>query len=329
MNLNWIIVGSGDVVNRLVKKSFNLRNSRVLYVYSDDYNQAKKIVKKYNYGKVIKNIKIAIKDKRINCAYIATPPNNHFNYIKLFAKNKINVLCEKPLVLSKTNSNQINNLCEKNNISFYGSFYRREQKRFKFVRNLIKQNKIGKILAFDYKMHHSLSSHPTAPILKSNLKNYKIPWRFNKKISGGGNFLDMGLHVIDFLVQVFGEVKDIQYIKNKTQKYYDVEESYILNLSFKSGVVGQGAWHSTVSQKLDLMNIYGTKGIIQFSFNFKDKVVIEIGGKKYIKHFKLQKPAHQDLIKHVVNIFLKSLKKKKRFIDHQSLYVTYLQNKMI
>ena len=81
MSLNWIIVGSGDVVNRLVKKSFNLRNSRVLYVYSDDYNQAKKIVKKYDYGKVIKNIEIAIKDKRINCAYIATPPNN-----KIFLK---------------------------------------------------------------------------------------------------------------------------------------------------------------------------------------------------------------------------------------------------
>ena len=43
MSLNWIIVGSGDVVNRLVKKSFNLRNSRVLYVYSNDYNQAKKL----------------------------------------------------------------------------------------------------------------------------------------------------------------------------------------------------------------------------------------------------------------------------------------------
>ena len=92
--------------------------------------------------------------------------------------------------------------------------------------------------------------------------------------------------------------------------------------------MGQGAWHSTVSEKIDLMNIYGTKGRIQFSFNFKDKVFIEIGGRKYIKYFKLQKPAHQDLIKHVVNVFLQSLKRKK-FIDYQSLYVTYLQNKMV
>ena len=85
MSLNWIIVGSHDVVNRLVKKSFNLKTQE-FYTFIQMIIIKQKIVKKYNYGRAIKNIEIGIKDKRINCAYIATPPNDHFNYIKLFAK---------------------------------------------------------------------------------------------------------------------------------------------------------------------------------------------------------------------------------------------------
>ena len=55
--LKWAIIGSGDVVNRLVKDSFNTKFSNVKYVYSKDFKQAKKICKKYNYGTPINNLK--------------------------------------------------------------------------------------------------------------------------------------------------------------------------------------------------------------------------------------------------------------------------------
>ena len=83
--LNWVIIGSGDVVNRLVKDSFNTNISKVSYVFSKNFNQSKKIVAKYNYGRAINKIDFALKDKNINCAYIATPPSDHFKYIKILA----------------------------------------------------------------------------------------------------------------------------------------------------------------------------------------------------------------------------------------------------
>ena len=187
---------------------------------------------------------------------------------------------------------------------------------------------IGELVAFDYKMHHSLKSHPTAPIFNYKKKNL-IPWRFNKKISGGGNFLDMGLHVIDFLLDVFGEIKDFQYLKNKSKKYYDVEESLILNLFFKSGILGQGAWHSTVSKKKDIMCIYGSKGFIEFSFNFKNKILLMKGNKKIIKYIKLEQPPHKNLVKKVIKIFYNCMKNNQIYIDQKSLKLTNFQNKII
>jgi len=325
--LNWIVIGSGDVVNRLVKNSLNTKSSKVSYVFSKDYNQSKKIAKKYNYGSAIRDIGIALKDKKINCAYIATPPNDHFYYINLLAKNKINILCEKPLVLKKNDLKKIKSICTKNKVSFYGSFYRREQERFKYVKKLLNKNLVGNPIAFDYKMHHSLETHPTAPIFKS-MKKKKIPWRFSQKVSGGGNFLDMGLHVLDFLMDIFGNIEKYQYIKNKSKKYYDVEESFILNLMFKNGIIGQGSWHSTISKKEDIMNIYGTKGTIEFSFNFNNKVILRIGNKTIIKNIKFITPPNKPIIKKVIKIFKNSIKTKKNFIDDESLNLTLFQTKM-
>ena len=99
--LNWCIIGSGDVVNRLVVDSLNIKNkSKVVAIISNDFEQAKTLAKKVNINKVYLNLaknKKIKEDNNINSIYIATPPNSHFYYIKYFCKNK-NIICEKPLV---------------------------------------------------------------------------------------------------------------------------------------------------------------------------------------------------------------------------------------
>ena len=85
--LNWAIIGSGDVIERLVQNSLNVSNkSKVRCIYSLDKKKAKELSKKFNLGSVVNNYKDILKDKSINCVYIATPPNYHFFYIKLFSK---------------------------------------------------------------------------------------------------------------------------------------------------------------------------------------------------------------------------------------------------
>jgi len=322
MILNWAIIGSGDVVSRLVKNSFNTRYSKVKYVLSKEINLAKKVCTKYDYGISTNNIKRILDDNQVNCVYIATPPDSHYKYIKLFAKKKMNILCEKPIVLKEKHLNEIYSLIKKHKISFYGCFYRREQRRFKYIKKLLKNNIIGKVLSFDYKLHHSLKSHPTAPI--TNKKN--IPWRFNKKISGGGNFLDMGLHVLDFLLDIFGDYKDFQKLDHKSYKIYNVEDSFILNLKFKSGVLGQCAWHSNVSETKDLIKVYGEKGIIEFSFNFNDKITIYKDNKIKKKLIKLSDPAHKPIVTKVIKLFSNSIKNKKVYVDKKTFKVTKLPN---
>lgn len=319
--LRWAIIGSGDVVNRLVQKSFEKKGiSTVDYIYSKDFKTAKILKKKYSYGKVAKNIKKILNDKKINSVYIATPPDSHLFYINIFSKNIKNILCEKPLALSSAEIKKIKKIIYKNNNNFFIPFYRRPQKRFQYIKNLISKGSLGQPVFFRYIMTHNLDDHPTAPIGYKN-KKYFIPWRFRKKNSGGGNYIDMGPHALDLVQFLLGKICKISIENSNLKKIYDVEETTCANIVLENKITGQAIWSSIVDKKKDLFEIYFTNGRLKFSLNFKNKLVIEKNNNKKIIFIKLEKPYHKLFIDKMINKILKN----KNYIEEEGIEISLLQ----
>ncbi len=147
--LKWCIVGSGDVVNRLVDKSLNIKNkSKVVSILSDDENQAKKLAKKIDaeiyYKTTQKNLYKILNNKNINSIYIATPPKFHFKYINFFCKQKKNIICEKPLVVKLDELEKLKKLKKKYNFNLLTCFYRRYLDRFLYIKKLLKKKNYWK-----------------------------------------------------------------------------------------------------------------------------------------------------------------------------------------
>ena len=292
--------------------------------FSKNLKEAQKLNKKYNYGKVAKSISEILNDHTVNSVYIATPPYLHAGYIKIFSKKKKFILCEKPLALSKKELNYILKICKRKKISLITSFYRRYLTRFKFIKKLLDKGKLGKIITFNYRLFHSPSTHPTAPFKpKKNTKN--LPWRFQKKFSGGGNFLDMGAHAIDMISYLICDIKKIQTIKNNQLNFYKVEETLLTNIELKNKIIGQAIWSSVVNKTQDLFEIFGTKGSVMFSLNFSNDVTILKGKKKFNKNIPFDKPFHKNLIEDTIKKFTKCKLKKTYIIEDQGFKVANLQ----
>ena len=64
-------------------------------------------------------------------------------------------------------------------------------------------------------------------------------WFAEKEISGGGVMMDNGVHSIDLLRFLFGEVQDIFAVANNAGKSLDVEDSCRLLLEMSSGTLGR------------------------------------------------------------------------------------------
>ena len=179
--LKWCIIGSGDVVNRLVNKSLNIKKkSKVISILSDNEIQGKKLAKKIGaesyYRNTKKNMYKLLNDKNINSIYIATPPKFHYKYIEFFCKRKKNIICEKPLVIKSDELNKLNKLKERYKFNLLTCFYRRYLSRFLYIKKILDKKIIGKIIYFNIRYFHNEKNHPTA-----NLKGKNIPWRFKKK----------------------------------------------------------------------------------------------------------------------------------------------------
>lgn len=319
--LNWCIIGSGDVVQRLLKKSIEKKNKSTLkYILSKDINSAKKYAENFENVQVLesslKNIKLIQNNKLINSIYIATPPNSHYYYIEKLS-NKKNIICEKPLFINKKEIKNFKRLIKTKKFNFYTCFYRRYLERFLFVKKILKQKKIGKILYFDIKYFHNEKNHPTANIIR----NKPIPWRFVKNVSGGGNIFDMGAHSIDLINFMIGEIKSVSAFKKNQMNFYNVEDINIVNFELKNKILGQASWCSTSPFKVDKFIIYGRKGTINFTMNFgeEDHVVIKLKNKIVKKKIKMKMPLHNNMFNYFIKELTKKNKTKKSHIDQNGI----------
>jgi len=305
--LNWCIIGSGDVVSRLLQKSLNYQKiSKVTSILSDDLLQAKIVANKLGIKKIYLNTKNNIKkiqnDKNINSIYIATPPNFHFFYIKTFCRFKKNIICEKPLVKNLSELKKLILVKKKYKFNLLTCFYRRHLDRFKYIKKILKKNIIGRIVYFDIRFFHNQNNHPTAKI-----KQQIIPWRFKKRISGGGNIMDMGIHSLDLVEFLIDEIKSVTGFNSNIKRIYDVEETSIINLQLKNGIIGQGSWCSLSPKKEDFFKIYGLEGYIKFSTNFGEDEYLYIYKNSIVKKIRL--PYNQPLHKNMMRDFIKILNK--------------------
>jgi len=318
--LNWGIIGSGDVVNRLMGNSLNRKNkSKVLTVVSKDINQLSKLSKKIKFDNYSTNYNEIFNNKKINSVYIATTPDSHFFYIKKCVENNMNILCEKPVVISLNQLKKLKEILRHHKKKFLACYYRRYQKRFLEIKKILNKKLIGDIIYFKTMYFHRPDSHPTAPILK----NQSIPWRFQKKISGGGNFLDMGTHSIDMIQFLMGEIEKINFETFKTTSYHDVEDTLITNMKLKNNIVGHGSWSSISNKNEDRFEIYGTKGKLIFSMNENSKIQLETNKNLKSFHINMEKPQHKGLADHAINLFLN----KNKYIDFESLFISEIQLK--
>jgi len=329
--LKWCVIGSGDVVNRLLKNSLNInKKSKVKYILGDNLNQLKETVKKIKvdnfYLRNDKNINKIINDKEVNSIYIATPPDSHLFYIKKFCRSKLNLVCEKPLVRNLKELNEIKILKKKYNFNLLTCFYRRYLNRFLKIKKILDKKVIGDIIYFNVGYFHSEKNHPTA-----NINNKKIPWRFKKKISGGGNVLDMGIHSIDLIEYFIDEISEIQKFNNNFKKLYDVDDTTIVNFKLKNNILGQGSWCSVSNEKKDFFEIIGTKGSLKFKINYGEDENIYILKKGTITKTKMpyNLPLHKNMMITFVKTLLKANKEKKRVFFQNGLRTVKTLDKIV
>ncbi|TXK52418.1 Gfo/Idh/MocA family oxidoreductase [Pontibacter qinzhouensis] len=165
----------------------------------------------------------------IDVVYIVLPNSMHAEYSIRAAKAGKHVICEKPMAITAADCQRMIEACKENNVTLsigYRLYFEPYNKR---VMELGQQEVFGKVKSM--KADNSQDMTKESPDV----------WRLDKKLSGGGPLMDVGIYCVQGICYTmgknpvavtaqFGKVTNPAYFKN-------VEESISWQLEFPGGVM--------------------------------------------------------------------------------------------
>ena len=292
--IRWGMIGCGNVTEAKSGPGFQqAKGAELVMVASRRGADASNWTRRHGVGRWTGNAEELINDPEVDAVYIATNPDSHRHYTELVAAAGKPVFCEKPMACSYEDALAMKQVCAKAGVPLYVAYYRRALPRFLKVKQWIDEGRIGKPLFVHLQLILRAADHPVAPITPEIAALGDIPWRFRPEVGGGGNFADMGTHMLDlmdFYLAPFAEVEGRAYNRGGL---YEAEDTVSASFVLENGVQGTGQWCSVAGTNLDRTEIFGTEGSIRFA-TFNDSP-LELETEGGIEYEDLPIPTHSHL----------------------------------
>ncbi|MBD3203184.1 gfo/Idh/MocA family oxidoreductase [Candidatus Woesearchaeota archaeon] len=193
--MNVAIIGCGLIGE---KRASSIKGLAELEIVGDiDEKRASSIAKKYN-CRYTDNWKKIINDSEIDIVIVATSNNVLAEITTEAIKKNKHVLVEKPGARNLDEINEMLAALKNSSSKVKVGFNHRYHPMIQKAKEMIINRKIGELMYII-----SLYGH-------GGRQGYEKEWRADKKISGGGELLDQGVHVLDlgryFFEEEFKEI---------------------------------------------------------------------------------------------------------------------------
>ena len=298
--INWGIIGCGDVTELKSGPAFNkVANSALVAVMRRNAAKAEDYARRHNVPRWYDDASKLINDPEVNAIYIATPPSSHEEYTLAAIDAGKPVYVEKPMANDHAAARRMAEAAERSKIKLVVAHYRREQPRFKKVKQLIEEKAIGEILLARLELYKP-------PITKEEKTKPGIDWRIDPTISGGGLFHDLGPHQLDLMTYFFSSVQKATGIAANQGHNYKADDLVAGNILFANGVAFSGTWcfNAPPAAACDRCEIIGTKGTISFAVFSTDSITVHVDNNPTDLSFPPLQHVQQPMIDATVRYFL-------------------------
>lgn len=222
--LRWGVIGAGGIADRRTIPGMLLaKNAQLVAVMEINEEFAERLREKWGALRAYTSVEDLLRDEEIDAVYIASPVGMHAEQAMAAADAGKHILLEKPLTLTAEESQKVVAYCEGKGVKIAAGFMMRFGAYVQAMKQAIADGKIGRVV--------SAYAHFTA-WLPDSANN----WRKNKKASGGGALMDMGVHCIDLIQYIIGSpVKTVAGFHDTLSFNYEVEDSSMVMMRLENG----------------------------------------------------------------------------------------------
>ncbi len=237
------IIGNGRIASRFMFESKYVSGIDVCAVFGKNANHVRTFADKFQIDKNFTDLD-AFFDV-VNAVYIATPHVTHYDYIKQAILHNKHVLCEKPMVLLKSEAQELYDLAKQNNVVLFEAVKTAYTPCFSQLVGIAKNGTIGII--------KNVIATFTKIIPDKNLREW------NKDL-GGGAFNELASYPLLVIAKLLGtqplKVHFTSFLDKDTNVDYMTRADFIFNDSIATAITAIGA-----KQEGSLV-IAGTNGYI-------------------------------------------------------------------
>ncbi len=279
-NINWGIIGLGNIAKSFSEGFFEADNSKLLAISSlnkqkiNFFKNRFKIDKKF----IFREYEDLLNCSEVDVVYITLPNNFHYEWINKSIKKNKNILVEKPAFIFEKDAKDIIQKIQSTNLLFSeGYMYRYNPLIYKVV-EIIKSAELGKIISMQSNFCKNILSKKKFFFFEKKRKIDENSRLFSKKL-GGGCILDLGCYPVSLTLLIASLIKDLDInnfkLKNikKEIGFTNVEVDAEIEIHFENGFTSKVKSSFKKSRGLDTI-IFFEKGYIQIKNTWIDNIEV-------------------------------------------------------
>jgi len=278
---NLGMIGAGMYGKILMRFFQQDERANITWVNSASEGTTKSAAEEFGVKKWTLDYRDILADPEVDAVVISTPPYLHAEQLEAALSAGKHVLLEKPMAESLESVRRIVKASEQapNQIVLEASCrHTRLGRKFQFIKAIIDSGKLGEI----YHIHHNHLTRGT--FIEYNPNG---AWAMNKKLAGGGPFIDMGVYDLSFHLGLLNDVPQLKSLQSfarndlrdmsKLVAFSDIEQHGAAWLEFDTGLTyyyerGSGVHADVVNET----RLYGTKGGLRFHYPTWDSHEVEL-----------------------------------------------------
>lgn len=253
------IIGCGKITQRLVLPCvINDRNTRISALVDSDLSLARKTARQFGLSEslALADWEKVVKRDDVDAVFIMTPNYLHAPISIASCENKKHVLVAKPMSLNLKEADSMITASRKNKVFLMVDQTLRFDPFHEAARSVLEKKSLGQIHLVRGRLGHAGPEY----------WNPKANWFIKKNLSGGGTFIDGGVHMLDLMLWLSAKkVKSVFASMVNVEKKLPVEDSASCLLKFTDGALGvvETSWCTRPYEVT--ASLYGKNGRLEIS----------------------------------------------------------------
>lgn len=225
--LNFAIIGCGVIAPNHAKAIINTPSARLVAVADIIEERAVKFAQEYNCNWYT-DYKKMLDRPDIDVVNICTPSGLHSEMAIEAMKRGKHVITEKPMAITLEQADAMISASKEFKRKLACIFQRRTQSVFKKIKEVTSQGAIGRLILGDAYMKY----------FRSQAYYDSGDWRGTWALDGGGALMNQGIHCIDLMQWIMGEVGSVFAYTRTLARRIEVEDTAVSVLEYKNGAIG-------------------------------------------------------------------------------------------